>query len=597
MMNSKNTCLWFVLAAMLFATIFFLDRCFRAPVSTVTEGWPDFQTAQATSLQVIPSGVLEIRADHTNDNWFLTKPLAYPAQSAAIQALLGALARLTPVARLTAAELRQQPTAEQDYGFDNPAFSLVLEASHQKWQIKIGRRTPPGNQVYLRIVGVDGAFVTDADWLKLLPRQPNDWRDTSLVSYEGIYNWIVLTNGAKVIELRLDPTNHLWRMTRPLQARADSDRINLALQQLRAGRVDSFVTDDPKADLTAYGLEPAGLDLWLGHAGGLAEGLHLGKTLTNNPALAYAKREGWNGVITTLKAPLAPWRGTVNDFRNPHLIELTSPVNELEVSVAQSSSQFILQRQASNVWQVAGQSFPVDSGSVQNFIQLLAGLKATDYSQDAVTPSDLLNYGLTKPALQITLRPAVGDTNQTLAQLSISAPQTNGVFVRRADEEFIYRIDPADLTRIPEAGWEFRERHIWNFSEQDITQITLRQSGKTKQILHTARNVWTLAPGSTGQVYGPSLEEAAHELSQLTVVGWVGYPVLKPEIFGLNTNNLQLELDLKNGRKFSVDFGTPIGDQSALASVMLDGERWAFVFPAAAYQYVVSFLTIPSNAP
>jgi hypothetical protein len=73
--------------------------------------------------------------------------------------------------------------------------------------------------------------------------------------------------------------------------------------------------------------------------------------------------------------------------------------------------------------------------------------------------------------------------------------------------------------------------------------------------------------------------------------------VAKPAVFGLNPNNLQIEVALKDGRKFSVDFGTPIGDQSALAAVTLDGERWAFVFPTGLFQLVLNFLTIPANAP
>ena len=87
---------------------------------------------------------------------------------------------------------------------------------------------------------------------------PRSWRRTRTAC-----DAIVLTNGAKVIELRRDATNHLWRMIRPLQARADSDRITDALQQLQAAQAAQFVTDDPKADLTTFGLQPADLDLWL----------------------------------------------------------------------------------------------------------------------------------------------------------------------------------------------------------------------------------------------------------------------------------------------------------------------------------------------
>jgi len=70
--------------------------------------------------------------------------------------------------------------------------------------------------------------------------------------------------------------------------------------------------------------------------------------------------------------------------------------------------------------------------------------------------------------------------------------------------------------------------------------------------------------------------------------------VTEPEKFGLNTNNLQITFELKNGEKHAVDFGMELpASQTALAAVTLDGERWAFVFPPVLYQFVSSYLTIP----
>ena len=93
---------------------------------------------------MIPANALEIRADRTNDTWLLTKPITYPAQSAAIEALLAALQKLTPAIRISAGELREQHSAESDYGFDTPQVSLVIEAGDQRWQLKVGNKTAPG---------------------------------------------------------------------------------------------------------------------------------------------------------------------------------------------------------------------------------------------------------------------------------------------------------------------------------------------------------------------------------------------------------------------------------------------------------------------
>ena len=156
---------------------------------------------------------------------------------------------------------------------------------------------------------MDGAYVADAAWLKFIPPGVDAWRDTTLVDSGHSVDWIVLTNGAKAIELRRDPTNHLWRMIRPFPARADSERIIDALQHLQTARVQQFVTDDPKTDLAAFGLQPPDLDLWLGHGASFIGSLHLGRSPTNDPASVFARRGNWDVVLTTARSRCSPGAG------------------------------------------------------------------------------------------------------------------------------------------------------------------------------------------------------------------------------------------------------------------------------------------------
>ena len=72
------------------------------------------------------------------------------------------------------------------------------------------------------------------------------------------------------------------------------------------------------------------------------------------------------------------------------------------------------------------------------------------------------------------------------------------------DEDFIYAIAPEDFNRLPEAGWEFRDRRIWNFSETNVAQITLHQSGKTRLMIRNGLNKWSLAAGSQGIINPPA---------------------------------------------------------------------------------------------
>ena len=176
-MNSKTTGIWFAIAAALFALIYIFQHFLRPAAPESSCLLPELRPAAVTSVQVIPSGALEIRADRTNGDWLLTKPIAYPAQQAAIESLLDALPKLAAATRISAAESRGHRDADTEFGFETPRLSLVIEAGGQRWQLPVGNEIPPGDPVFLRVVGMVGAFVTDADWLKFI-RPANDWRAT-----------------------------------------------------------------------------------------------------------------------------------------------------------------------------------------------------------------------------------------------------------------------------------------------------------------------------------------------------------------------------------------------------------------------------------
>ncbi len=590
-MKSKATFVWFVFAVALAAGIWLCQKFLPAGPPAIAPLLPGLRAAALTAVQISPAGAREITAVRTNGAWQLVKPLAYPAQTAAIEALAGALEKLAPATRLTAADLRGHENADADFGFENPQFAIDLAAGGQTWHLLVGKKTAPGDQVFIRVVGLDGAFVTDAGWLQRLPHSADEWRDTALVA-AGPVDWLVITNGTKAMEFRRDPTNQLWRMIRPLAARADGARLAAALEQLLAGHVVQFVTDDRRTDLSGYGLQPADLDVWLGRGNNFTAAIHVGMSPPDNPALVYAQREGWNAVVTAGKDTFLAWRGSVNDFRDPHLLTPTAPVAEIEVRGAMGN--FTLQQRGPGRWAVAGEKFPADLETVQAYLKLLASLRVSEFVKDVVTATDLQGFGFTPPARQIILRGAAGDTNSVLVQLLFGNTETNRVLVKRGDEDFIYALKPADVAQLPEHGWEFRDRCVWSFSETNVARVTLRQNGQTRELVRTGNNKWSFGPTSQGIINPPALEETVHRLGELIAAGWVARHVTEPEKYGLKPDNLSLTIELKSGEKLGLDFGAELAQgRTALAAVTLDGERWAFVFPPALYQFVAAYLTLP----
>jgi hypothetical protein len=592
-MNSKHTLTWFVAAVALFAFIFVYQFFQRPAAPASTDLLPGLRPSTVTSVQVFPNNSPEISVERTNGGWVMTQPVVYPGQKAAIETLVDALKKLT-----VAMHVPSGGNAESEYGFKTPE-TISLQSGDDRREILVGNKTAPGDQVFLRVVGSDGIFVTDAGWLQLIPQSATDWRDTALVGGEGGYDSLILTNGAKIIELHANPTNHLWQMTRPLTTRANSDYIVKAMQQLQAARVSRFITDNPNADLTAYGLQPADLDLWLGEGSNYVDAIHFGKNTTNDPAQVFARQEHWNAVVTTPKQPLLPWYGTLNDFRDPYLVELTAPVAEIEM-IGPDTNRFALQRLDASTWKIPGEKFPVDANSVQYFIQMVAGLRVSQFVKDVVTPADLAANGLVKPWRQIILRSAVGNTNAVIAHLLFGNVDTNQVIIQRADENFIYAITPEDYKKLGGGQpWLFRDRSIWNFSETNVAQVTVQQSGKTWHLIRLGPNQWSLGTGSQGVITPAGIEETVHDLGHLyAYYTWVARGISKPADYGFKPGNLSITITLKDGQSYTVDFGLTSHDtNTAVAAVTLDGERWVFIFPPDLYQLVTSYLIAQSSVP
>jgi hypothetical protein len=596
-MNPRTTWLWTGIAAALLAFIFLFERRLHHPPAGPPKVLPALQAASVSSIRISPKGQLEIRAERTNGLWRLTRPLTYPAQTASVDGLLAALARLTPATVIPAQELRGLRRADEQFGFAPPQTTLVLQQGDQEFFVHIGFRTGPGDQVFLQVVGMDEVYVVDTEVLAWIPNKADDWRDTCLADLRKLaFDRLVVTNAGKVFELQRNPTNQLWRiMISGWEPRADSTKVEEALRLLQNLRAEQFVSDDPKADLDSFGLQTPELSLALAQGTNSVLVLEFGKSPTNSADQLYARRADQSSVVIVAKDLVGRWRAP-QDFRDRHLAPLSRPPDEIEV---RGGDNFILQRQTNDTWRLLPQDVAADPALVGELITNLSGLQVAEFFKDVVTAPDLPAKGLASPVRQFILKSALtpaltGPTNLVLVQLDFGTNQEDKVFARRADESSIYTVRLADFQRLPSASWQLRQRQIWSFIESDVAQITIHQDGKTREIIHRGTNSWSLAPGSQGIINDLALEEVVHRLGTLVAVAWVEPGDQNRASYGFTPDTLKLTVELKDGRKLGVEFGGTAPSGFPYAMTRIDGQPWVFEFPWALYQFVLLYLTIPA---
>jgi hypothetical protein len=370
-------------------------------------------------------------------------------------------------------------------------------------------------------------------------------------------------------------------MTLPLKTRADSEKVEDAVQKLEKLRIQQFVTDDPKADLESFGLQPPALAATLGQGTNTVLALDFGKELTNSPGLIYARRRDQNTVVAVSTNALGQWNASYDIFRDRHLVTLMGAIDTIQI---QGLDTFSLQWQTNNSWQVIPQGFTADQMLATQLARKLSDLEVVDFERDSVTEPDLPRYGLAAPVRKyiITWAPSPTATNPP-TELDFGTNGNNQVFARRIGEGAVYGIAPLDFAAMPAASWELRDRRIWNFEVNDVARITIKQNGQTRQMVRNGTNGWSLAVGSSGAINDSAIEDTARQLGSLTAFSWVGHGAAKLAGFGFAPGGYELTIELKNGEKLTVQFGGPTRLGSPYASVMVKGEPWIFEFPPDVY--------------
>lgn len=588
-MNAKNTWLLVAVAALLFGFILAYDKFVAGPQRAPKLVLPGFKPGTITAVQVRSAKQPEIMVRRTNDNWELTRPLDYPARAEAVAGLLTTLARLSPDSTLTPRELLDHPNAETEFGFDDPLATLILTSGAERRQVLVGARTSPGDQVFVEVVGVPGIHLVSTNLLAALPQKPDDWRDTALLDWPALhFDHVLVNNGSRTLELARNATNQLWRLVR-LQSRANSALIDSMLTNLETLRAKEFVTDDPRADLDAYGLQPPDLEITLTQGTNPVAALQFGRSPTNNTKLIYARRSGHDNVLAVPKEALAQWRMGPDDFRDRHLVDFTALPDAIEF---QGVDQFTLVRQTNQNWRVEPQGFVADTNYLSLILTTLARAEVVQFVKDVVAEPDLPSYGLAPPRVACTLVTGRG-TNATRLGLLFGTNEADRVYCKRTDEKSVYAIRRADFEILPRASWELRPRRIWHFTESDVARVRIEEGGRTRELVRNGTNTWSLGTNSFGSINTFAVEETVHRVGDLNAAFWTARGDFNRAAYGFTNPVHRLTFEMKDGSQHTLEFGGTAPSQFPYATTTIDGQPWVFEFPWDTYQYIQTYLSIP----
>jgi hypothetical protein len=559
----------------------------------------------------------------------MTQPVVYPVQAYAVDKFLHALATLTPRAIITGQELQSHKNVSEDYGFDKPSYSIMIEQGDQKFMLYLGKPTAPGDERYTQVVGSDEVDVISSDFVKVLPMDADEWRDTTFVRLDDLtFDRLTATSGGTTLKFQRGASNNLWNMTDPTPSPANSGRIWRLLNQLRTTRVTRFVPENPPPDLAAAGLQPPQLELTLAEGTNQVLDLQFGRS-TNDDSDEYA-RVGVQGPVLIARGQVDQWREGPNAFRDRNLVSRANLFQDLEqgfsidATGAGGSTNFAVRFTTNEpkLLYVIGAdqlAYPVDGYKMQDFLSNLVTMQIAppDASnaqafavKDRVVAADLGLYGLAETNLVRRYVLTAMPTNAAptlLAQLDFGSVNTNApgtMFVRRAhlaDDRGVYAVRSGDFAKLPATALDLMEHRIWSFDASNVVQFTVTSNGWTRVLEHMGMHAWPPAPVPgklmiTDPVKEMSTESLVDNLGELEAQSWVGPAGPDLRVYGFDDKSPRIELMLRDGetpRTLKLDFGGEAPGGGRYASVMVRGQKWVFVYGASDWRKLNNWIWWP----
>ena len=609
-MRWKPTWILLAVAAVLFAFIFLFER--RLPdANKPPPRLLSFNAGEVTNIQLRLTNQLILSAGRIKADspfWNLSFPVSYPARQHAIQPLLQALSEVIPNAEISMQELKAGKRTIAEFGLDVPQATLTLQHHGQRVEILFGSKTPVGDGVYVQALNQSSIYIVSAEFVNALPRTYNDWRDLSLLITSGFQmNRIEIRSPGRgfTVDTKRVAQKYDYVLTKPIVARADPAKVEVLLQKLMYAQVVKFITDSPRADLDAFGLQPPQAEiLFLVGTNDLYSvqfALQFGTSPSNDPANVYTRRVTTTNIVLVPKTILEALQISHSDVRDLHLVNF--PPNAVDAIEVAGDESFTVRRQTNGAWMITEpKAESADTNAVREWLDLLSRLEGV-VEKDVVTDFTA-PYGLNPPARRYLLKSAVTNAagaaaDQLLAELDLGQVQENKVFARRPDEATVYSLTRADVQRLPRAAWQLRSRRVWSFTTNQIHHVTVRHRGQTKTLQRNPNATWSLVQGAgIVPTVNPALEEIMFRLGELRSNAWVDKGDTNRLRFGFAETSDRVTIELRNGEKpvvLVLEFGRPglSPTQLPYALAEVDGQTWIFEFPPTLFFEVVRDLFQP----
>jgi len=490
----------------------------------------DIKTADVTRLELISSNQT-IVAERVQEKWEIKQPLAVRADDNAVNSILDQLEFAQRERTFTEKEL--DGPALSDFGLTSPRLRLVFRDKKGEQAIIFGSETVTKDAVYVQIHGQQTACLVGKHVFDRANVTLDSLRNRTVMDFaSAAATRIEIKVADRLLELGKSParTNAepRWVIVKPVQARADQQRVGDLLHEIAGLRVRDFISENAK-ELRAYHLDDprSELTVWMGDKG---QTLLIGDSPTNDASRVYVKLKSADSVVTVPADSVRKFGVQVNDVRDTHVLSF----NEAEVrriEVAKGADKITL-TSTGHFWNVSGPApVPAEDAVVQDLLRRLGGITSTQFVADVAT--DLGKYGLATPDMSVTL---LGEGTNVIASLlvGVTDPKSEVRYLKRGDEPFVYGVLSNATAWIPTTRLAYRARRIAELTVDDMTMLVVERPDGKFVLQRGPDKKWKMTEPAQGVLNVDRLQQLLDMIAFLRVEEIVRENLEHPAQYGLD---------------------------------------------------------------
>jgi len=394
--------------------------------STTTPAILKIDPATVTNVTVKQKGAPPVTLARTgSDQWKITAPAAYPADSSTVSSMLSSLAPLN-----SDSVVEDKPSNLAEYGLSDPSLEVDLTGKDNRTdRLLFGDDAPTGGGVYVQLAGNPRVFTAGSFAKTSLNKSLGDLRDKRLLPIDSASISSIDLN-RKSQNITFARIQKGWQIEQPESYRTDNYQVDDLLSQLTGARWDPSVSAEDATRDFSHATPVATVKL-TGSSG--TDTLEVRKEKDSYYAKSSAIPGSWKVDSTSASSLDADLERSLDDFRNKQLFDFGYS-NPEKIEYHSGNTSIVLAK-AGNDWISNGKK--MDSNSVEALISALRDFSASKF----------VTTGFTSPAIDVGITSGNG---KRIEKVQIQKT-SDGAIAKRDDGPSLYSLDSTAITGLTDA--------------------------------------------------------------------------------------------------------------------------------------------------